>query len=99
MLVVLDAEATPFTRIWCAFEEATAVALDGAARLGKAPLLLDIATAPIGKARVTATSGSGTSESTGPAQLLTDGLSPAELAMEAERLEKPRMKSRGTALR
>ena len=37
VLLVLDPEATPFTRIWCAFEEATVV--DGAL-----PLLLDIAT-------------------------------------------------------
>ena len=43
VLLVLDPEATPFTRIWCAFEQATVV--DGAL-----PLLLDIATATDGSA-------------------------------------------------
>ena len=72
MLVVLDANATPFTRIWCAFEEATAVKMDAAARPGQARLLLDIATA--------ATGGSS-------AEILIDGLSPGEARQEAKHLE------------
>ena len=52
MLVVLDANATPFTRIWCAFEEATAVTMDPAERPEKARLLLDIATAATGGAEL-----------------------------------------------
>ena len=51
VLVVLDANATPFTRIWCAFEEATAVTMDAAERPGKARLLLDIATVTTGEGR------------------------------------------------
>ena len=43
VLLVLDPEATTFTRVWCAFEQATVV--DGAL-----PLLLDIATATDGSA-------------------------------------------------
>ena len=64
VLVVLDAKATPFTRIWCAFEEATAVTMDDAARPGKGHFLLDIATVPSGNPE--------------KAELLTDGLSPEE---------------------
>ena len=71
VLVVLDAKATPFTRIWCAFEEAIAVTMDDAARPGKGHFLLDIATVPSGNPE--------------KAELLTDGLSPEEQKMEAER--------------
>ena len=69
VLVVLDAKATPFTRIWCAFEEATAVTMDSAARPGKGRFLLDIATVP---------SGNPETQSENKAELLTDGLSPVE---------------------
>ena len=69
VLVVLDAKATPFTRIWCAFEEATAVTMDDAARPGKGHFLLDIATVP--------------SDTPEKAELLTDGLSPEEQKLEA----------------
>jgi len=48
--VVLDPKATPFTRAWCAFEEATAV--DETAFPGKPRLLLDIATYHDGSAKV-----------------------------------------------
>ena len=74
VLVVLDEKATPFTRIWCAFEEATAVTLDASARPGKGRLLLDIATVSL---------------SNRTAQLLTDGLAPAEQKMEEEKKEDP----------
>ena len=51
VLLVLDADGTPFTRAWCCFEEAMVV--QDAARTG-APLLLDIATVDSeGKAHVT----------------------------------------------
>ena len=75
VLVVLDAKATPFTRIWCAFEEATAVTMDDAARPGKGHFLLDIATVPSGNPE--------------KAELLTDGLSPEEQKMEAKRQKLP----------
>ena len=74
--MVLDAEATPFTRIWCAFEESIAVTMDNAARPGKGHFLLDIATVP---------SGNPETHSDNKAELLTDGLSPVEQEMEVER--------------
>ena len=77
--MVLDAKATPFTRIWCAFEEAIAVTMDDADRPGKGHFLLDIATVPSGKRA--------------KAELLTDGLSPEEQKMEAKRQKAPGLKS------
>ena len=77
--MVLDAKATPFSRIWCAFEQATAVTMDEADRGGKGHLLLDIATVPTGRSQIPP----GNSDSSCSAQLLTTGLSPAEERMEA----------------
>ena len=71
VLVVLDENATPFTRIWCDFEYATVVKMDDAERPGKGRLLLDIAT----------------EVRNGSAQVLTEGLAPAEQRMEAKRRE------------
>ena len=79
--MVLDAKATPFTRIWCAFEEATAVTMDSADRRGKGHFLLDIATVPSGNQETQTDN----SAYRGSAELLTDGLSPAEQEKEAER--------------
>ena len=50
MVVVLDKNATPFTRIWCGFEQATVVQLEETV-LGK-KLLLDFATVHEGKAQL-----------------------------------------------
>ena len=77
---MLDAKATPFSRIWCAFEQATAVTMDEAARGGKGRLLLDIATVPTGRSQIPP----GNSDSSCSAQLLTTGLSPAEERLEAK---------------
>jgi len=48
VLLMLDRHATPFTRIWCCFEESITVLAKDSERA--APLLLDIATAHDGQA-------------------------------------------------
>ena len=77
VLVVLDAKAMPFTRIWCAFEVAIAVTVDDAVRPGKGRLLLDIATVPYSQ-YFFETDGLASEHARlghGSAELLTDGLS------------------------
>lgn len=64
VLLILDTKATPFSRIWCVYEECVALGvLPGVVSKFDAPMLLDIAT----------TTQSG-------AQLFTDGLTKAEQA-------------------
>jgi len=73
VLLVLDREATPFTRVWCCYEEAVAVSTH---RLGEdKTLLLDIASA---------TTWTDLKHRTYEAALITQGLTPEEEQIENE---------------
>ena len=65
IILVLDKEATPFTRAWCIFEESIAIEQQQALSLQENRLLLDV----------------GTSDASGNAHLITDGLAGQELDM------------------
>ena len=65
IILVLDEDATPFSRAWCIFEESVAIEQQQALSMKTERLLLDV----------------GASDATGHAHLITDGLAGQELDM------------------